>query len=161
MEPWPGVDRTTAGGDTHVEGMRRGGRGDIRGGGWGVGRGSGRQRDGKKGINQHRLHSAKWGRQRAWIRKAPSPGLWHRHPPPLRPRFPYPLPSGPLQTHTEGLPLTDAPSRPRRRSRRPEGSSAKPGLGSFQWLEAGVSNVGEFTFAGERGRPQLQPLLFS
>lgn len=34
MEPWPGVDRTTAGGDTHVEGMRRGGRGDIRGGGW-------------------------------------------------------------------------------------------------------------------------------
>ena len=96
MEPGPGVDSVPAGGETDMEGMRQEAHRQGR-----VGRGLGRQRDGKKGINQHRLHSGNV--REASIKRAPFLGSGclgsHRST-----SFPYLLPPRLSLDPSEGLP---------------------------------------------------------
>ena len=107
MEPGPGKDSVPAGGERDVEGMRQEGRGHR----WGRVGGLGRQRDRKKSINQHRLHSGNVGK--ASIKRAPFPGPGRLSPYPST-SFSYLLPPQLSLDPSEGLPtLMDRPSKPR------------------------------------------------
>ena len=108
QEPGPGMDSVPAGGERDVEGMRQEGRGHRQGR---AGGGLGRQRDRKKGINQHRLHSGNVGE--ASIKRAPFPGPGRLSPYPST-SFSYLLPPQLSLDPSEGLPtLMDRPSKPR------------------------------------------------
>lgn len=132
MEPGPGVDSVPAGGEIDVEGMRREGRGHRQGR---VGRGLGRQRDRKKGINQHRLHSGNVGE--ASIKRAPFPGPGRLSPYPST-SFSYLLLPRLSRDPSEGLPTHGPPLQAQSLQLLIVMKQLEPGSVSFQSLQAGV-----------------------
>lgn len=100
-----------------------------------VGRGLGGQRDGKKGINQHRLHSGNV--REASIKRAPflGPGCLGPHP---STSFPYLLPPRLSLDPSEGLPTHEPPLQAQTLQLLMVRKQLEPGSGSFQLLQAGV-----------------------
>lgn len=136
MEPWPEDGRKK-----YARGGGEGGR--ERGQGWHIqvrgGEGvQGRQRNRKKGINQHRFHYGKVRQAVSVYQRKTGP----RTVSPQRGHHPH------LTLPTHNLPsfLQAQATRPQV----PERSGVGPGLGPFRFLQAGASNVGASTSAGQR-----------